>query len=158
MIRAVYAFVTILRAGSGLCLMTMVLLTCADVAGGIFGHPVLGSEELVGLLGSLLLAFSLPYAHLEKAHVGVEIIFDKFPRPLQIAVDLVTRAASTIFFFLAAWQSYRYAAEMKRVGLVSTTVQFPIHWVISLVCLACLILALVMVLEFFLTFKEDARG
>ena len=59
---------------------------------------------------------------------------------------------------LVAWQSYRYAAEMKRVGLVSTTVRFPVHWVIYLVFVACLILALAMVAEFFLPAGKDVVG
>lgn len=158
MIKAIHAFVNILRAGSGLCLMAMVLLTCSDVIGGVFGYPVLGSEELVGLLGSLFLAFSLPYAHLKKAHVGVEIVYDRLPRVLRKGIDFVTRTVAAGFFCLVAWQSYLYAAEMKRVGLVSTTVRFPIYGVIYLVSVACLILSLVMIAEFFLPLEEDIDG
>ena len=137
----------ILRGGAGLSLLGMVFLTCGDVVGGIFGYPILGSEEVVGLMGTLLLAFALPVTHREKGHVGVEILYRHFPEKMKKAFDIGICLASSCFFLLAAWQSYLYAADIKRVGHVSATIQFPIHYVVYGVFLGCLVLAIVILAE-----------
>jgi TRAP-type C4-dicarboxylate transport system permease small subunit len=138
----------ILRAGAGLSLLGMVFLTCGDVVGGVFGHPILGSEEIVGLMGTLLLAFALPVTHREKGHVGVELVYRLFPDKVKTAFDMGICLVSSCFFLVAAWQSYLYAASMAKVGLVSPTIKFPIHYVIYGVFLGCLVLAIVILAEF----------
>jgi TRAP-type C4-dicarboxylate transport system permease small subunit len=137
----------ILKIGAGLSLLGMVLLTCADVIGGVFGHPVLGSEEVVGLMGTIVLAFGLPVTHREKGHVGVDLLYRLFPDRAKRVVDIGINLTCTIFFSLAAWQSFLYAREIKAVGQVSATIQFPIYYIIYGVSLGCLVLALVILAE-----------
>ena len=52
-----------LNLAAGACLVGMMLLTCADVIGGVFGYPILGSEELVRLMAAMVLALAktLPF-------------------------------------------------------------------------------------------------
>ncbi len=142
-------FVNTLKIGAGICLLGMVFLTGADVVGGHFGHPILGSEELVSLLGCLLIAFSLPFAHMEKSHIGVEMLYLLMPRRVKLLLDITIKLACTGFFSLAAWQSYLYAAEMKKVGQVSPTIQLPVHYIIYGVFFGCLVLSIVIFAEFF---------
>lgn len=145
--KSVNVLTKILRAGAGLSLLGMVVLSSADVVGGAFGYPILGCEEVVGLMGTLLLAFALPVTHREKGHVGVELLYRQFPDKMKTAFDIGICLASSVFFFLAAWQSYLYAADIKRVGHVSATIQFPIHYVVYGVFLGCLVLAIVIFAE-----------
>ena len=63
-----------LRFGGLACLVGMMLLTCVDVIGRKFGHPVFGSVELVGFMATLAVAFALPYTHQVRAHIGVEVL------------------------------------------------------------------------------------
>ncbi len=141
--------ILILKVAAGLCLMSMVILTCADVVGSQFDNPVLGSEELVGLMGSLLLAFALPVTHHERGHIGVDLLYRYFPPQIKLATDVAINLIGSVFFFLIAWQSYLYAAEIKRVGQVSATICFPIHLILYGVSFACLVLALVILFDFF---------
>ena len=67
--------------GAGLCLLGMVPLTTADVVGSQFGYPILGSEEIVSLLGSLVIAFSMPFAQVEKSHIGVDLLYFPLKKP-----------------------------------------------------------------------------
>ncbi len=136
-----------LRIGAGLSLMGMVVLTCADVVGGLFDEPVLGSEEIVGLMGALVLAFGLPLTHHEKGHIGVDLLYRIFPDAMKRVVDIGISLVTSVFFGLLAWQSYLYAAEMKKVGLVSATIQFPVHYVIYGVCFGCFVLTIMIFAE-----------
>jgi C4-dicarboxylate transporter DctQ subunit len=143
-----------LRIGAGIALVGMVVLTCADVVGGLFEHPVLGSEEIVGLMGAVVLAFGLPLTHREKGHIGVDLAYRLFPDKMKRIVDIGISVVTGIFFALVAWQSYLYAAEMKKVGLVSPTIQFPVHYVIYGVFVGCLVLSIIIFAEL----VEQLRG
>ena len=91
----------VLRAGAGLSLLGMMVLTCADVVGGLFDYPILGSEEVVALLGALLLAFALPVTEREKGHVGVDLVYRLLSDNVKKAFDIVVSLASAAFFLLA---------------------------------------------------------
>jgi TRAP-type C4-dicarboxylate transport system permease small subunit len=151
--KTINVLIFILRIGAGIALLSMVFLTCADVVGGLFDHPILGSEEIVGLLGTLLLAFALPITHREKGHIGVDLVYRLMPDKVKWGLDVGIALVCTIFFGLAAWQSYLYAGTMKRVGQVSTTIQFPIHYVIDCMFLGTLVLAIVIFAEFINTLR-----
>jgi C4-dicarboxylate transporter DctQ subunit len=157
MMKAIGFLIRVLRAGAGLSLIGMVGLTCADVIGSLFDHPILGSEEMVALMGAVLLAFALPVTHSEKGHIGVDLLYRLFPIKMQIAVDIGIDLISFVFFSLAAWQSYLFAAEIKKVGEVSGTLQFPLHYVIYGVFLGCLVLALVVLADLVRAIKGGDR-
>ena len=56
------------------CLVGMTFLTCADVIGRAFRHPIFGSEEIVGFMAVMAVAMALPYTEKIQGHVGVEIL------------------------------------------------------------------------------------
>jgi len=151
--KTVGILIFVLRLGAGTALLGMVLLTCADVVGGVFDHPILGSEEIVGLLGTIVLAFGLPITQREKGHIGVDLLYRLLPPRVQWSLDIGLSFVCTVFFGLVAWQSYLFAATMKKVGQVSATIQFPIHYVIYGVCLGTSVLALVIFVEFVNTLR-----
>ncbi len=64
-----------LRIVAGVLLVFIMSITCADVIGNFFGHPILGVEELVSVLASITIAFVLPIAHKNKAHIGIDILY-----------------------------------------------------------------------------------
>ena len=145
--KTINLLIGILKIGAGLSLLGMVALTCADVIGGLFDRPILGSEEIVSLMGAILLAFALPVTQAEKGHIGVDLLYRLFPDRVKTGTDICISLIGCLFFFVAAWQSFLYAREIKAVGQVSATIQFPVHYVIYGVFLGCLVLALVILAE-----------
>ena len=63
-----------MRMMGAVCLVGMTFLTCADVIGRLFRHPIFGSVEIVGFLATTAIAMALPYTDKVKGHVGVEIL------------------------------------------------------------------------------------
>jgi len=143
----------ILKKVGGICLIGMMLLTCADVAGSFFGHPLLGSEELTGMGAFLLLAFALPSTELEKGHVGVDLIYMLLPPHIKKINNCAVAILSSIFFLLVAWQCWVYANEVGQSGQVSATLQFPTFYLIYGVSFSCATLALVIFIEFLTLLK-----
>ena len=144
----------ILKKAGGVCLIGMMLLTCVDVMGSFFGHPLLGSEELTGMMAFLLLAFALPSTELEKGHVGVDLLHMRLSPRIRNVNDCGVALLSSVLFCLVAWQCWVYASEMGESGQVSATLQFPTFYLIYGVSFACAILALVIFIEFLTLFKK----
>lgn len=131
-------------AGLG-CLVGMMLLTCVDVIGRKFGHPVFGSVELVGFMATMAVAFALPYTHQVKAHIGVEVLVQLLSEKSQIILELCTHVASLGLFAIVTWQMFLYADTMHQSGTVSMSLELPEHVVIYIVAVCFLIFSLVLV-------------
>ncbi len=132
-----------LKVLSAVCLAGMMLLTCADVVGRAVGRPILGAVEITGLLATLLLAFSMPYTHRVRAHVGVELLVMRLGPRARAAVEACTGALGTALFAVIAWRSWIYAGQMRASGEVSMTLQLPVYVVIYLIALSFAVLAAV---------------
>lgn len=125
------------------CLVGMTFLTCADVVGRFFRHPIFGSVEIVGFMATISVAMALPYTDKIKGHVGVEIIVRKFSERTQIIIDLCTRILSLGLFGLVTWRMALYAHTMQESGEVSISLELPEYFVIYISAFCFLIFTLV---------------
>ena len=148
-------FSDVLKKIAGFSLLGMMLLTCADVVGSFFGYPILGVEELVALWASILLAFSLPAAHISKTHVGVDLLYMKFSRPMKKITDIFIASVSCALFFLISWQCYEYAFELRAAGEVTMTLQFPAYMLIFGVAFALFVKSVVIFFELLTTLQTE---
>jgi TRAP-type C4-dicarboxylate transport system permease small subunit len=108
----------------------MTALTCVDVVGRYFGHPVFGSVELVGFMATLSVALALPYTHQVKGHIGVEILVRLFSERTQTIIELCTSFISLGLFALITWRMAVYAHTMEQSGEVSMNLELPQHIII----------------------------
>ncbi len=127
------------------CLVGMMLLTCVDVIGRKFGHPIFGSVELVGFMATLAVAFALPYTHQAGAHIGVEVLVQLISKKAQAVMELCTLVVSLALFALVTWQMILYADTMHKSGTVSMSLELPEHLVIYIVAVCFLLFSLVVV-------------
>lgn len=132
-----------MRMLSGVMLVAMMLVTCTDVVGNLFGFPVLGSEEIVSLMAALLIAFVLPAAHGEKAHIGVDLLYMKFPPKVKRINNAILSVLLIGFFGLMTWECCNYGGELRRIGQVSAILEIPTFYVIYAVAFGCGVLTLV---------------
>lgn len=126
----------------------MMLLTCADVILRIFRRPIPGTYEIVGLLGSVLVSFSLAYTSMQRGHIAVDFLVQKFPKKIQALIECINSLTCAIFFGLIAWQSMAYAKDLQEVGEVSMTLQIPIHPFVYGIALGCGMLSMVLIMRF----------
>ncbi|MFO7801851.1 MAG: TRAP transporter small permease [Desulfovermiculus sp.] len=147
--RILDAMVVYLRRAAGLLLVAMMALSCMDVLGNVVGRPILGSIELVGLMAALLLAFALPSAHAQKAHIGIDLIRSQMSPRIRRINDMAVNAITAVFFGLVSWQCILYAQELRKTGEVSTTLQLPLDCILLAMALSCLILSLTMLRDVF---------
>jgi TRAP-type C4-dicarboxylate transport system permease small subunit len=134
--------------------VAMMCLTCADVILRIFRLPIPGTYEIVGLLGSVVIAFSIGYTSVEKGHIAVEFLVQKFPVRVQTFIDTFNALISTCLFGLITWQSIVYASDLKQSGEVSLTIQMPIYPFVYGIALGCGLLCLILLLDFVKSLKR----
>ena len=131
-----------LKMLGAICLAGMALLTCMDVVGRFFRHPIFGSVEIVGFMATLAVAMALPYTDMIKAHVGVEILVRRFSERTQTIIDICTRILSMSLFALVTWRMMAYAYTMQESGEVSVILGFPEYTIIYLTSFCFLIFTL----------------
>lgn len=136
------------------CLVGMTFLTCADVIGRFFRHPIFGAVEIVGFMATLAVAMALPYTHSERSHIGVEILVRVLPRRAQIIIDLCTAILSFFLFLLITWRMFVYGNTMKRSGEVSMNLELPEYIIIYVVGVCFLIFTIIIIKDI----KECIKG
>ncbi len=131
------------------CLVGMMLLTCVDVVGRKFGHPIFGSVELVGFMATMAVAFALPYTHQAKAHIGVEVLVQLFSQKTRAVIELCTHLVSLVLFIIVTWQMFLYADTIHKSGTVSMSLELPEHAIIYVVAVCFLIFSLGIIRDLF---------
>jgi TRAP-type C4-dicarboxylate transport system permease small subunit len=127
------------------CLVGMMALTCVDVVGRYFGHPIFGSVELVIFMATLTTALALPYTHEVKGHIGVEIFVRLFSERTQAIFDVCTNLATLVLMGLITWRMTLYAGTIRDSGQVSMSLEFPEHTIIYTVAFCFLVFSLLVV-------------
>jgi len=125
------------------CLVGMMLLTCVDVVGRAFGHPIFGSVEIVGFMATLAVVMAMPYTHQVQGHIGVEILVRLFSERTRTIIDICTGIISLMLFAVVTWRMTVYANTMKASGEVSMNLELPEHVVIYMTAFCMLTFTLI---------------
>jgi TRAP-type C4-dicarboxylate transport system permease small subunit len=139
---------SILQRVAGALLVFIMLLTCVDVVGNGFGHPILGVEEIISIMAAIMVAFVLPVAHKKKAHIGIDILYRRLSNRFRKWDDILVCFLSGVLFFLAGWQCFDYAKELKAAGEVTSTLQIPVYILLYGVSFGCWVLFFTIFVEF----------
>ena len=134
--------------------IAMMLLTCADVILRFFRHPIPGTYEMVGLLGTIVVSFSLAHTSVMRGHISVEFIIQKLPKRVQIVIDGINSLLGAALFGLITWQSLLYAQNLMHTGEVSMTLQMPIYPFVYGIAIGSMILCLVLLTELLQSLKR----
>ena len=150
----------IARAGNGfntiacVALLSMMLLSTADVILRLFNRPILGTYELVGFLGTVIVSFALAFTSLEKGHIAVEILVSRLPQRIQLAIETFTNFLSFLLFGLIAYQGFIYGLDIKKSGEVSLTLQMPVYPFLFGMAAGFTLLSILLVADFITSFRR----
>jgi TRAP-type C4-dicarboxylate transport system permease small subunit len=130
-------------------LFVMMMVTVADVVGRYLRHPILGADELVGLLMVCLAATALAYCHIHKGHIRLQLLTERLPVKTQIALDIVAYFFCLFGSVLITWrtlvraQAYLVATR----GQVTQIMGIPFFPFILVLGLGFLCLAIVSLVD-----------
>lgn len=134
-------------------MLAMAALIVADVIGAkIFKWPVPGGIEMVGLLGTVVIAFSIAQTQVLRGHIEVEFLATHLPKKAQrVAAGAVYLLGMALFATLA-WASFDYGHDLQSAGEVSMTQEiafYPFVYGVGFCCLSVFLTLLVQLLRTF---------
>jgi TRAP-type C4-dicarboxylate transport system permease small subunit len=124
---------------AGLSVTLMMLLTVADVLLRAGGHPIIGTYEIVALLLAVVIGFGIPQVSLDRGHVYMEFLVQKFPRNGRNVMNTLTRVLCLILFAFIGVNLFSVGAAFRASGEVSPTIQLPFYPVAYGVAVCCLL-------------------
>jgi TRAP-type C4-dicarboxylate transport system permease small subunit len=130
---------------AGISLTSLMLLTITDVILRGVSTPIVGTYELVALLGAVTIGFSMPQTALRRAHIYVDTLIVRFPTAWRNGFEITTRCLVILLFLIIGWNLFVYGSDLQKSGEVSLTLQLPFYPVAYGVGICCLVQCLVMV-------------
>ena len=125
----------------------MMFITVADVAGRAAGYPIMGTYEIVGLTGAIVIGFAVPFTSWQKGHIYMEFLLDRLPQTQRQVLNVFTRLLCIALFIFIGYNLLQVAADFRRAGEVSPTLQIPIFPVAYGVAICCFIECVVFVCD-----------
>jgi TRAP-type mannitol/chloroaromatic compound transport system permease small subunit len=96
---------------SWIALVIVVLMACAVVLRYLFSAGTVWEQELEWHLLSPLILFGMSYAMRQGAHVRVDILYARFSRRRQHAIDLFSALLTIAVSVLIVWYSLKYVGQ-----------------------------------------------
>lgn len=133
-----------MQAISGVALVFIMLLTVSDVTLRLFGYPIVGTFEMVGLGGAIIIGFAIPITSWMRGHIFVDFFIQKFGGGTQATFNFVTRLMCIVLFVLIGYNLMIYAGELYKSGEVTLTRQLPFYPIAYGLGVCCFVQCLVL--------------
>jgi len=137
--------------GSVAVLFLMSLATVNVCLRFFFNAPYRGAYELVGFSGAIVIAFALGYTQKRKDHIVVDILTEKFSKPVVKVLDIISYLVMMIFFAVVSWQVLVWGMKIAKSGEVSETLKIIFHPVIFGVAIGFAVFSLTLLIDFLKT-------
>lgn len=119
---------------AGISITFIMLLTVSDVILRFFRRPIIGTFEVVALVGALVIGFAMPATSVRKGHICVDFFVMKFSGKVQAIFNIVTRCAVIALFILITWNMVKEGMHLQGSGEVTPTRQlpfYPVHYALA---------------------------
>jgi TRAP-type C4-dicarboxylate transport system permease small subunit len=122
---------------AGIFLLAMILLTSANILLRQVWAPIPGTFELMGFFGAVVTAFTLAHTQINKGHISVDILINRFSKRTRRRLRTFNHAICMVFFGLLAWQVAEKAAILRQTGEVTETlgiIYYPFTFGVAVGC------------------------
>ncbi len=143
---------------AGAFLISMIVLTCANISLRLLWMPIRGTYELMGFMGAIVASFSLGYTQIKGGHIAVNVLVKCFSDKTQKILKGVNDWVCMIFFALAAWKISEKASIIKNSGEVTETLRIAYHPFTYGVAIGCAVLSLVFFVDWVGIISQKHRG
>jgi len=136
-------------------LFLIMLLVIANVLLRLIGKPIQSTFELVGLLTSVVIGFTLAFCAVKDAHISISILIQRFSVKSQKVVDIFINFISIVFLAFVTFQMFKYASLMSERGEIAVTAGIKIAPFIYMITVGSGVYAFVQVGKFLSLFAKD---
>lgn len=125
----------------------MMFLTSADIVLRLFRRPILGTYEIVGFLGAVVVGLAMAQTTLERGHVAVQVVVTRLSPQVQEIIYLITHLLSLLLFALLAWECVKYGNDFRASGEVSLTLRMPFYPVVYGIAFSAVVVCMVLFVD-----------
>ena len=128
----------ILNMIAAIALTAMMFITVLDISLRIFGFPIVGVYEIVGLMLALVIGFGIPSVSLGRGHVYMEFVLNALSKRNRAIMNTFTRVLCIGLFILIAYNLFGVGNEFRAAGEVSPTIKIPFYpmaWGVGVCCI-----------------------
>lgn len=131
-----------LAVAGGFLMAAITVMTVASVLGRyLFSAPIFGDFELVTMGTAISVFLFLPYCHLRRGNVVVDLFLSWAPRGVRTFLDGVSGLLLAVIAGTLAWRMVQGALDMHRYGEVSYILALPIWPIFPFAVLALSLLS-----------------
>lgn len=139
---------------AGSALLMMVFLVVGNIVMRQVSSSFGGTTEVVGWLTAVVVALSLAYSQITKAHIELDLLVEHLPARLQSALLVLVSGVSFLFFAMVAWKLWEYGVNAMQRGSLSQTLRVAIYPFIYLVALGFSAFCFVLFTDFISSLKK----
>lgn len=140
---------------AGAVLVSLMLLTTADVAGRyFFNRPITGVFDFTHFAVLIMTFLGLAYCGVQNGHVVIELFTQRLGRRTRRRLNRLVNLAGAVLFAVIAWRSVVQSIDVREFKESSQLMQvpfFPFYWLLGF---GALLFALVMLLRVFVPEAE----
>lgn len=130
--------------GSGLLLLgSAMLMTVEILSRRLFGHSIVGVDELAGYAFAIAMAWGFAQALFMRAHIRVDLVYLRLPASAQRALDVLALAAFAGIIGIVVSHAFGTLAESLRLGARASTPLATPLWIPQVIWLSGLVFFLV---------------
>ena len=148
-------------ASVGLLLLTSVDLLLdhlSDLIGrDVFNWTWAGGYEITGLLGLLIVGFSIPYTQVIRGHVAVDFFARRMRPAVRNIVSIVTTSFILVIFAFIIRQMYLYGGIIQEAGVTTAMESIPFAPFAYALAFAALVMCIVLVVILIKSVKGAIR-
>lgn len=119
--------------GGGILLFTSVLITIEVILRKVFTVSMGGADEISSYAMAVSCSFGFAFALFQKAHIRIDVIYNKCPRVLKHSLDTVSLLFIGVYMAVLSFYGFRVFLVSFTKG---TTANTPLHtplWIPQLV-------------------------
>jgi TRAP-type C4-dicarboxylate transport system permease small subunit len=110
-------------------LIAMALMSVYSIIGrSLLGKPVLGDYEMVQMMSAIAVTMALPFCQMVGGHIIVDFFTVKFPRRVNVALDIVAALLLATCAFAIAWRVAGATLEFQRNHDATMLLNLPTWW------------------------------
>jgi TRAP-type C4-dicarboxylate transport system permease small subunit len=141
---------------AGAALTGLMFLTVADVFLRYLKLPILGTYEIVSLLGAVVIGFAIPQTTIDRGHVLMDFVTGRLSFTGQRILHLTTRLLGILTFYIIGWNLFKMGNDLRQAGQVSLTLKIPEYPVAYGIALCCLIECFVLLADLIKKKEENS--
>jgi TRAP-type C4-dicarboxylate transport system permease small subunit len=121
----------------GAALTFMMFLTVCDVLLRAFGHPIMGTYEIVSQSLAVVIGFGIPKVSADRGPVYMEFVTERLSKQHRAILYTFTRIICILLFILIAYNLIGVGNEFRLSGEVTSTIRlpfFPLAYCVGVCC------------------------